>query len=71
MEIVTKYQEALASPTSVYEHPEAVVGDDSLSDGQKLKTLNNREDEATHLQESEGEVFTEVKRACSRISNGP
>lgn len=47
----------MRNPTSVYDHPRDVLGDESLDQQQKLAILANWAAEAKHLQESTAEGF--------------
>ena len=71
----SKYQQALRTPSDVYERPAAVLKDDALDHGQKLEILTHWESEAIQLQASEGEGFGggersllgEIKRAIADL----
>ena len=73
----SKYETALANPTHVYDHPRAVVRDESLDKPQKREILVSWAAEAIHLHESEAEGFDggeksllpEIKNALKALAN--
>lgn len=73
----SRYTTALAHPTHVYDHPRAVVRDESLDKPQKREILVSWAAEAIQLHESEAEVFDsgeqsllpEIKNALKALAN--
>lgn len=57
------YRAALRTPSEVYDHPDAVLRDESLDDRQKLEILNHWHAEAVELQDSEAEGMSGGERS--------
>lgn len=65
-----RVEEAIKDASSVYEHPQDVVNDDSISTSDKEKILENWELDENRLLDSEAENMTEdieTETAAERI----
>lgn len=73
------YERALVNPLAVYSRPAQVLGDEALSDEQKLKILRRWETDSREMQVAEDEgmiggeddLFAEVIQAIHALDSKP